>query len=155
MAGEFQYIAWLRARTPADARVLVGPGDDCAVLKPPSRPLLITTDMLMDGTDFVLAKVGPRRAGRKAMAANLSDIAAMAGVPMAAVVSVAIPIEPTPQPPPCREGVNSGVASCATPDVAELPVLFSPLPAGRGAGGVGPRGAGEDPSATTGEVPSP
>jgi thiamine-monophosphate kinase len=45
----------------------------------------------MDGTDFVLAEVGPRRAGRKAMAANLSDIAAMAGSPIAAVVSVALP----------------------------------------------------------------
>jgi thiamine-monophosphate kinase len=91
MAGEFEYIAWLRARTPTDARTLVGPGDDCAVLRPPSRPLLVTTDMLMDGTDFVLAEVGARRAGRKAMAANISDVAAMAGVPTAAVVSVALP----------------------------------------------------------------
>src|SRR6476469_3220864 len=90
-AGEFAYISWLRSRTPADPRVLIGPGDDCAALSPPARPLLVTTDMLMDGTDFVLAEVGPRRVGRKAMAANLSDIAAMAGVPTAAVVSVALP----------------------------------------------------------------
>jgi thiamine-monophosphate kinase len=95
MPGEFEYIAWLRARTPADPRVLIGPGDDCAVLAPPGRALLVTTDMLMDGTDFVLAEVGPRRAGRKAMAANLSDIAAMAGVPGAAVVSVALPRTPS------------------------------------------------------------
>jgi thiamine-monophosphate kinase len=47
--------------------------------------------MLMDGTDFLLEEVGPRAAGRKAMAANLSDVAAMAGVPVAAVVSVALP----------------------------------------------------------------
>jgi thiamine-monophosphate kinase len=91
MPGEFEYIAWLRSRTPGEARVLIGPGDDCAALAPPARPLLATTDMLMDGTDFVLAEVGPRRAGRKAMAANLSDIAAMAGVPTFAVVSVALP----------------------------------------------------------------
>jgi thiamine-monophosphate kinase len=90
-ASEFEYIAWLRSRTPADPRVLIGPGDDCAVLVPPARPLLVTTDMLMDGIDFVAAEVGPRRVGRKAMAANLSDIAAMAGVPVAAVVSVALP----------------------------------------------------------------
>jgi thiamine-monophosphate kinase len=89
--GEFEYIAWLRSRTPSDARVLIGPGDDCAVISPPPRPLLVTTDMLMDGTDFILAEVGPRRAGRKAMAANLSDIAAMAGVPTFAVASVALP----------------------------------------------------------------
>ena len=91
MPGEFDYIAWLRARTPANPRVLVGPGDDCAVVAPSSRPQLITTDMLMDGTDFVVAEVGPRRAGRKAMAANLSDIAAMAGTPVAAVAAVAVP----------------------------------------------------------------
>jgi thiamine-monophosphate kinase len=47
--------------------------------------------MLMDGIDFIIAEVGPRSAGRKAMAANLSDIAAMAGIPIAAVVSVALP----------------------------------------------------------------
>jgi thiamine monophosphate kinase len=84
MAGEFEYIRWLRERTPADPRVRIGPGDDCAALAPPDRELLVTTDMLMDGTDFLLDEVGPRRVGRKAMNANLSDIAAMAGVPTAA-----------------------------------------------------------------------
>lgn len=93
-AGEFDYIAWVRERTPADPRVLVGPGDDCAVLAPGTRPQLVTTDMLMDGVDFVLADVGPRRVGRKAMGVNLSDVAAMAGVPVAAVVSVALPTQP-------------------------------------------------------------
>jgi thiamine-monophosphate kinase len=91
VASEFEYIARLRGRTPADPRVLVGPGDDTAVLAPPAGPLLVTTDMLMDGTDFVLAECGPRQAGRKAMAVNLSDIAAMAGRPTAAVVAVALP----------------------------------------------------------------
>src|SRR5438445_12203232 len=89
--GEVAYTPWLRARTPETPRVLVGPGDDTAVLAPFARPLLVTTDMLMDGTDFLLEEVGPQAAGRKAMAANLSDIAAMAGVPVAAVVSVALP----------------------------------------------------------------
>ena len=91
MPGEFEYIAWLRSLTPSDARVLIGPGDDCAALVPHKHPILVTTDMLMDGTDFVVSEVGSRRAGRKAMAANLSDIAAMAGVPLAAVASVALP----------------------------------------------------------------
>lgn len=89
--GEFAYIDWLRSRTPAAASVLVGPGDDCAVLTPPSRPLLVTTDMLLDGSCFMLSEAGPRRVGRKAMSVNLSDIAAMAGVPIAAVVSVGLP----------------------------------------------------------------
>src|SRR5262249_20084410 len=88
--GEFEYIDWLRKRTPASARVLVGPGDDCAVVKA-SGDLLVTTDMLLDGTHFHLAMAGPRAVGRKAMAVNLSDIASMAGKPNAAVVSVALP----------------------------------------------------------------
>src|SRR5439155_12721793 len=50
---EFDSIARLRSRTPADPRVTVGPGDDAAVLAPLAGPLLVTTDMLMDGTDFV------------------------------------------------------------------------------------------------------
>src|SRR5262249_20633792 len=103
---EFDYISWLRGRTPADPRVRIGPGDDCAAMVPPHRELLITTDMLMDGTDFVVSEVGPRRAGRKAMAANLSDIAAMAGVPIAAVVSVALPVSDASQKrPPTPGGV--------------------------------------------------
>src|SRR5438034_11670629 len=97
---EFEYINWLRRQIGPAPRVLIGPGDDAAALDwAAGRPLLVTTDMLMDGTDFILAEVGPRRAGRKAMAANLSDIAAMAGAPGAAVVSVALPKNLTPQPP--------------------------------------------------------
>ncbi len=91
MSGEFSFIHWLRERTPDTPRVLVGPGDDAAVLAPTGRPQLVTVDMVMEGTDFHLAEVGARAAGRKAMAVNLSDMAAMAGVPTAAVVSVALP----------------------------------------------------------------
>jgi thiamine-monophosphate kinase len=90
--GEFAYIDWVRQRTPTDARVLIGPGDDCAALRfSPDAPVLVTTDMLMDGTCFRLAEAGPRAVGHKAMAVNLSDIAAMAGRPVAAVISVALP----------------------------------------------------------------
>jgi thiamine-monophosphate kinase len=89
---EFAYIDWLRRQTPADPRVLIGPGDDTAVLRlRPDTPCLVTTDMLLEGSCFLLAKAGPRRVGRKAMAVNLSDIAAMAGRPVAAFVSVGLP----------------------------------------------------------------
>jgi thiamine-monophosphate kinase len=54
---------------------------------------LVTTDMLLEGSCFVMAEAGARRVGRKAMAVNLSDIAAMAGRPVAAVVSVGLPRE--------------------------------------------------------------
>src|SRR6266446_3015851 len=47
--------------------------------------------MLLEGSCFRLAEAGPRRVGRKAMAVNLSDIAAMAGRPVAAVVSLGLP----------------------------------------------------------------
>src|SRR5947208_13899447 len=90
--GEFAFIDWLRQRTPADARVLIGPGDDTAAVRlTPGRPCLVTTDMLLEGSHFLLAEVTPRLVGRKAMAVNLSDIAAMAGRPVAAVVSVGLP----------------------------------------------------------------
>src|SRR5436305_10092698 len=90
--GEFAFIDWLRRRTPSADRVRLGPGDDTAVLAWPGGPdLLVTTDMLLEGGCFLLAEAGPRRVGRKAMAVNLSDIAAMAGEPLAAVVSVGLP----------------------------------------------------------------
>jgi thiamine-monophosphate kinase len=98
--GEFAFIDWLRRRTPIDPRVLLGPGDDTAavLMNPgslmggtPTAPVLVTTDMLLEGSCFVLAEAGPRRVGRKAMAVSLSDIAAMAGRPVAAVISVGLP----------------------------------------------------------------
>ncbi len=91
-SGEFAYIDWLRRQTPADPRVLIGPGDDAAALRlAGDGPLLVTTDMLLEGSCFLLAEAGAHLVGRKAMAVNLSDIAAMAGQPLAAVVSVGLP----------------------------------------------------------------
>ena len=90
--GEFMFIDWVRRQTALDpALVPVGPGDDCAVLTIGGERVLITTDMFLDGTHFDLAHDDPVLVGRKAMAANLSDIAAMAGLPRAAVVSVGLP----------------------------------------------------------------
>jgi thiamine-monophosphate kinase len=90
--GEFAFIDWLRRRTPAAARVLIGPGDDAALLAWSSGAgCIVSTDMLLEGSCFVLAEAGPRRVGRKAMAVNLSDIAAMAGRPTAALASVGLP----------------------------------------------------------------
>ncbi len=91
MTGEFDFIRWIRSVTPAALGVPVGPGDDCAVIDSPASPLLVTTDVLTEGVDFHLAECGYRAVGRKAMAVNLSDIAAMAGTPLAAVVGVVFP----------------------------------------------------------------
>ncbi|MCZ6688344.1 MAG: thiamine-phosphate kinase [Planctomycetota bacterium] len=72
----------------------VGVGDDAAVITSDSGdPLLVTTDAICDGVDFHLAEVGPRLAGRKAMAVCLSDIAAMGGRPTVAVATVTAPVE--------------------------------------------------------------
>ncbi|MFI5457454.1 MAG: thiamine-monophosphate kinase [Isosphaerales bacterium] len=91
---EFALIDWIRQRE----RLRTGPctkqgiGDDCAILVPsPGSDLLVTTDMLMDGRHFRLDEDGPEAVGYKALGVNLSDIAAMAGVPRAAVVAVALP----------------------------------------------------------------
>src|SRR5262249_42012449 len=87
----FAFITWVRGRTQPHPWIPVGPGDDTAVVDLTSVPTLVTTDMLLEGSCFRLAEAGPRRVGRKAMAVNLSDIAAMAGEPFAAVVSVGLP----------------------------------------------------------------
>src|SRR5262245_53822110 len=92
ITGEFAFIEWLCKQTPPHPAVIIGPGDDAAALRvSPSGECLVTTDMLLDGVCFRLEEAGPRQVGRKAMAVNLSDIAAMAGRPVAAFVSVALP----------------------------------------------------------------
>ena len=53
--------------------------------------VVITVDVLMDGVDFELARVEPRRVGRKSLAVNLSDLAAMAAEPKAAVIGLVLP----------------------------------------------------------------
>lgn len=70
----------------------VGPGDDTAVIeRPDGSSWLFATDMLLDGVHFELSATDPALVGRKALAVNLSDIAAMGATPTAAVVSVALP----------------------------------------------------------------
>src|SRR5439155_13286829 len=57
----------------------------------PGGMVLVTADMLMDGVDFRTSQHSPRQIGRKALACSLSDCAAMAVRPIAAVVSLALP----------------------------------------------------------------
>lgn len=89
---EAEFYEWLREHVPSDPSWPLGLRDDAAVWKPPAgAELVVTTDLLSDGVDFRLETDDPRRAGRKALAVNLSDLAAMAARPVAATVSIALP----------------------------------------------------------------
>ena len=72
--------------------VLVGPGDDAAVLQPERGAFdVLTTDALVDGTHFDLRFVPPDAVGHRALAVNLSDLAAMGAAPRAALLSLLLP----------------------------------------------------------------
>ena len=89
---EKEFIDWIRSQGAPDAAMVpVGPGDDAAVVTCGGEQVIVTTDQLLDGVHFVLTDHGPEAAGRKAMARSLSDAAAMACRPLAAVAAVALP----------------------------------------------------------------
>lgn len=90
--GEFSFIEWIRKRQKRRRDVILGIGDDCAVINVSSDKFsLVTTDMLVDGTHFDLKKCTIQEAGRKAMACSISDIAAMGCQPTVAVISICFP----------------------------------------------------------------
>lgn len=77
---------------------MTGIGDDCAVIPQGNGvDLLVSTDMLVEGTHFIMDDIRPYRLGWKSAAVNLSDIAAMGGLPVATFLSFALP-----------EGLDSG-----------------------------------------------
>ncbi len=87
--GERAFIDWMRRRMRFDPkRVLIGPGDDAALFAAPTRRMLLAIDTIAEGVDFVISEVAPRLIGRKALAVNLSDLAAMGGRPLWCMASV-------------------------------------------------------------------
>jgi len=87
--GEFDLIARYFNR-PA-RRAVLGVGDDCALLAPaPGMQLAVSSDMLVEGRHF-LSTVDPRRLGHKALAVNLSDLAACGARPLAFTLALALP----------------------------------------------------------------
>ena len=89
---EFELIARLTKTLPANPTVVTGAGDDCAVLDfgLPDKLFLFKTDAVVEGVHFE-KDTPPEKIGRKALARCLSDIAAMAGTPTAAVVTLGLP----------------------------------------------------------------
>lgn len=89
---ELEFVQWIRSQGSfPTAGVPVGPGDDCAVVMCGAERMVVTVDQVLDGVHFVLSEHGAQAAGRKAMARNFSDVAAMASLPLAAVASLALP----------------------------------------------------------------
>jgi len=91
--GEFGFINEKR-KIPASPGVILGIGDDAALTAmTPGMILLSTSDMLVQEVHFDLAWTDPASLGRKSLAVNLSDIAAMGGIPRYTLLSLAIPAE--------------------------------------------------------------
>jgi len=89
--GEFALIERFFARAPRRAGVALGNGDDCALLAPAAgMQLAVSTDMLVEGRHF-LSSVRPERLGHKALAVNLSDLAACGAEPLAFTLALAMP----------------------------------------------------------------
>ena len=89
---EFELIARLTKSLPGNQNVLAGAGDDCAVLEfgLPDKLLLFKTDAVVEGVHFT-KDMPPEKIGHKALARCLSDIAAMAGAPVAALTTLGLP----------------------------------------------------------------
>ena len=89
MPGEFELIA--RHFTRPVQRAALGVGDDCALLRvAPGMQLAVSSDMLVEGRHF-LSTVAPERLGHKALAVNLSDLAACGAEPLAFTLALALP----------------------------------------------------------------
>jgi thiamine-monophosphate kinase len=88
---EFDLIRALTAKLPHGAGVLLGPGDDAALLAPrPGRELVATTDAFVIGVHVPRIGMAPHAIGRRLAAANLSDLAAMAAEPRWALLSLGL-----------------------------------------------------------------
>lgn len=86
-----RFFARRAAAAPARPEVPLGIGDDCALIAPPAGEMLaVSTDMLVEGRHF-LADVDPHALGHKALAVNLSDLAAMGARPLAFTLAFSLP----------------------------------------------------------------
>lgn len=114
--GEFDLIRRYFDRPGRAGRALLGIGDDCALLGPTAEgALAISTDMLVEGRHF-FADVDPAALGHKALAVNLSDLAAMGARPLAFTLALALP----DAQPEWLEGFSRGLFELADAHGCEL-----------------------------------
>lgn len=88
---EHKIIEQLQRQCPDNASVKLGIGDDSAVLQPSASEQLVCADMLMEGVHFLMEAQPIEKIGHKALAVNLSDIAAMGGTALSAYICLALP----------------------------------------------------------------
>jgi thiamine-monophosphate kinase len=92
--GEFGFIERIRQAAPADPGIQLGIGDDCAVLElPPGHLLLTSKDLLIEDVHFRLSWTDWHTLGRKSVAVNVSDVAAMGGTPRHLFLGLGIPVD--------------------------------------------------------------
>lgn len=91
--GEFATITDVTAGRRQPAQTVLGPGDDAAVVAAPDGRVVASTDMLVAGVHFRTDWSSPEQIGRKAVAVNLADVAAMGAVPTSILVGLACPGE--------------------------------------------------------------
>ena len=90
---EIEFVNWLRRQTRRGRGLVLGIGDDCAIVRGPAgEDWLFTTDMLIEGVHFDRAFTPPTAIGHRALAVNLSDLAAMGAEPRLALLSLALPL---------------------------------------------------------------
>ncbi|MFD4429757.1 thiamine-phosphate kinase [Nocardia sp. NPDC058497] len=104
--GEFALIDRINAGRQQAAHVLLGPGDDAALVAAPDGRFVVSTDMLVEGRHFRLDWSAPEDIGRKAIAQNAADIVAMGARPTAFVVALGCPAD---TPVPVVEGIADGM----------------------------------------------
>lgn len=109
--GEFDLIARITEALPRTAEVVIGPGDDTALVATQSGSVLATIDVLVEGVHFRRDWSSATDVGRKAAAASIADIAAMGGVATALLVGLAAPADlPVEWALECTAGLNAEAA---------------------------------------------
>ena len=113
--GEFDLIRAMLAELPdpaPEARVRIGPGDDCAVLEAGGDPWAVTVDMSVEDVHFRRAWLDPEEIGWRASTGALSDLAAVAAEPVAVLVALAMPVPDAS--PEWVKAVTRGAAAAAS-----------------------------------------